>query len=284
MRLPRPLYYFLITTVTELILVSGAVLILFPTGFLKQLPLGVLAFLLIYKTINATIVLIIVARNRWQDHLTLIKGGGYLLGRVVGLLLGGILGGRYGGIFWGIVGAVSFYMIFGRVGAKISFVIGNQLDRIFLSSEETEIAGTLQRARPTGWLLIIYGVVVPVLFVVIAIFLHSSAVSISQYSEELSTARMVIIALSLLAIVLPWFMRNRWMMKSTTSVVARENAIFILGMGLSVAPVVYGFILFIAFGASFIELCIFAVASSLAAIIWGAKTKTEQEEAGYRLM
>src|SRR5574341_1226495 len=119
MRLPRPLYYFLITTVTELILVSGAVLILLPTGFLKQLPLGVLAFLLIYKTIIATIVLVIVARNRWQDHLTLIKGGGYLLGRVVGLLLGGILGGRYGGLFWAVVGVITFYMLIGRIGAKI---------------------------------------------------------------------------------------------------------------------------------------------------------------------
>jgi len=282
MSLPRPLYYILITTITELILVSGSVLILLPTGFLKQLPLGVLGFLFAYKTVIATIVLIIVARNRWQEHLTIIKGGGYLLGRVVGLLLGGILGGRYGGIFWGIVGAVSFYMIFGRIGAKISFAIGSQLDRIFSPSQDAESVSTLQRALPTRWLLIIYGVVVPALFVVIAIFLNRSAISISQYSKELPTARMVIIALSLLAIVLPWFMRNRWMVKSTTSVVARENAVFILGMGLSVAPVVYGFILFIAFGASIIELSMFALSSSLAAIIWSANTKSKQEEADYR--
>ena len=97
MRLPRPLYYLLITTITELILVSGAVLILLPTGFLRQLPLGVLGFLLVYKTLIATIVLIIMAQKRWQENAMIVKGGGMLLGHVVGLLLGGILGGRYGG-------------------------------------------------------------------------------------------------------------------------------------------------------------------------------------------
>jgi len=70
------------------------------------------------------------------------------------------------------------------------------------------------------------------------------------------------------------------MMKSTTSIVSRENAIFILGMGLSAAPMVYGFLLFIAFGASIIELSLFAVASSLMAIIWSANKKFKQQNAG----
>lgn len=280
MRLPRPLYYLLITTITELILVSGAVLILLPTGFLKDLPLDVLSFLLIYKTIIATIVLIIMARKRWQENAMIVKGGGMILGHVVGLLLGGILGGRYGGVFWAIVGVISLYLIVGRIGAEISSAVGNQLDRIFSYSEEIESVSTVQLARPTGLLLIIYGLVVPALFVVIAILLNSSAVPISKYSEELPAARIVVITLSLFSILLPWLLRTRWMMKSTTSIISRENAIFILGIGLSVAPVVYGFLLFIAFDASIVELGIFAIASSLMAIVWSANTKIKQQNAG----
>jgi len=280
MRLPRPLYYLLITTTTELALVSGAVLILLPTGFLKNLPLGVLGFLLVYKTIIATIVLAIMARKRWQENAVIVKGGGMLLGHIVGLLLGCILGGRYAGVFGAIVGIIVFYLIVGRIGAKISSAIGNQLDRIISPTEGTETVNTVRLARSTGWLLITYGLVVPALFLMIAIFMNTSAISIMQYSKELPTARIVVIALSLFSILLPWLLRTRWMMKSTTSIVARENAIFVLGMGLSVAPVIYGFFLFFAFGASIIELCIFAFASSLAAIVWSANTKIKQQNAG----
>lgn len=277
MRLPRLLYYLLITTLTELILVSGAVLILLPTGFLKQLPLGILAALLVYKTLIATVVLIFMARNRWQDRLTLVKGGGYLLGRVVGLSLGGILGGRYGGVLGAIVGAIVLYMLMGRIGAKVSSAIGNQLDRISSSSEEAGSVSPLQRVRPPRWLLMIYGVVVPATFVIIAMLMNGLAIPVIRYSAGLPAARIVVIALTLLSILLPWLMRNRSIMKSTTDAVARENAIFFLGLGLSVAPVIYGFCLFIAFGASTIELGIFAIVSSLAAIIWTANTTSWAE-------
>ena len=280
MYLPRPLYYLLITTITELILVSGAIIILLPTGFLRQLPLAVFGFLLVYKTIIATIVLIIMDHKRWQENTLIVKGGGMLLGHVIGLLLGGILGGRYAGVFGAIIGVISLYLIVGRIGAKISSVIGNQLDRLFSSTDEVESVSTVRLARPTRLLLIIYGLVVPALFVMIAIFLNSSTNSISKYSEELLTARIVAIGLSLFSILLPGLLQTRWMMKSTTSIVARENAIFILGMGLSVAPVVYGFFLFIAFGASIIELSVFATVSSLMAIIWSANTKFKQQKAG----
>jgi hypothetical protein len=280
MHLPRPLYYVLITTITELILVSGAILILLPTGFLKQLPLGVLGFFLIYKTIIATVVLIIMDRKRWQEQAVIVRGGGLLLGHVVGLLLGGILGGRYWGVLGAIVGVITLYLILGRIGAKISSAIGNQLNRAFFSPEEVESLSTVRLAVPTGLLLIIYGLVVPALFVSIALFLNNSSISISKYSEDLPTARTVVIALSLVSIVFPWLLRPRWMMKSTSNTMARENAIFILGMGFSVASVVYGFFLFLVFGASIVELSIFALASSLAAIIWGTNTKIKQQNAG----
>src|SRR5262245_44573300 len=51
LRLSRPIYLFLIVILTELILVIGALLILLPTGFLDELPLGIFGLLLLFKTI-----------------------------------------------------------------------------------------------------------------------------------------------------------------------------------------------------------------------------------------
>jgi len=278
--LPRSLYFVLVTTSTELILVSGALLVLLPTGFLKQLPLGVIGFLLIYKTIIATIVLIVMDRKRSQYHAAIIKGGGILLGRVVGLLLGGILGGRYGGVFGAIFGVIILYIIIGRIGAKISSIIGAQLEKFFFSSEEVEPVSTIRLVQPTGWLLIIYGLGVPAFFVAFALFLNNSSISISQYSDELPTARIVVIALSLFAIFSPWLLRTRWAMRSTTNWIARENAIFLVGLASSAAPVVYGFLLFIVFGVDIIELGLFAVASSVVAIIWYTNAKPRHQNVG----
>ena len=51
------------------------------------------------------------------------------------------------------------------------------------------------------------------------------------------------------------------------------------GLALSVAPVIYGFILF-TLGTSIIELGAFAVVSSLAAIIWSRKASVKNQKAG----
>jgi hypothetical protein len=259
--------------------VSGAVIILLPTGFLKQLPLDIFGYLLLYKTIIAIIAVIIIARNQWAERLNILKGGGLLLGHVVGLLLGGILGGRYGGVIGGVVGIVILYLLVGRIGAKISFAIGNQLDRLSPPTEQGDTDSTIRSLRPNALLLTLYSVIAPALFLLIAMLINSSGVPVSEYSEALSIARIVVIALLLISILFPWLLRTRSMMKPATNVVAQENAIFILGMAFSITPVIYGFFLFLVFGASIIELSIFAVTSSLAAILWSANTKLRQQKA-----
>ena len=273
-RIPQPLYFFIVIVITELILVSGALLILLPTGFLKQLPLDIFGYVIIYKTIIAIIVVIIMGRNRWAERQNILKGGGLLLGHVVGMLLGGSLGVRYGGGFWGLLGAVVLYLLVGRIGMKVSFAIGNQLDRLSSPTEQVDADSTIRSIRPSALLLSLYGIIAPALFVLIAVLISSSGVPVSEYSESLLTARIVVITLSLISITLPWLLRTRWKIKPVTNnVVSQENAIFILGMAFSVAPVIYGFFLFLVFGVSVIELSIFAVASSLALILWSANTK-----------
>ena len=139
LRLSRPIYLVLIVILTELILVIGALLILLPTGFLHELPLGIFGFLLLFKTIITTIAVIIAAGTQpQQPRVLLSRGVGLVLGHVIGLLLGGILGGRYGGPFWAIVGIVGGYLLAGRVGARISYAVSMQLERL---SPSEEIAG-----------------------------------------------------------------------------------------------------------------------------------------------
>ena len=136
-RLPRPIYFVILVLITELILVIGAVLILLPTGFLGQLSLNVFGFLLFLKTVIAIIAVIIAGdMEPLQSRMLFSRGAGLILGHVVGLLLGGILGGRYGGPLLGIIGMVGGYLLIGRVGSKISYAIGLQLERLFPSEEK----------------------------------------------------------------------------------------------------------------------------------------------------
>ncbi|MBI3739961.1 MAG: hypothetical protein HY258_13015 [Chloroflexi bacterium] len=137
LRLARPIYFVIVVVITELVLVIGAVLILLPTGFLSRLPLAVFGFVLLFKTITTIIALIIVGNMRpLQSRVSVCRGAGLILGWIVGLLLGGVLGGRYGGTFWAIIGLVGGYLLVGRVGARISYAIGAQLERLFPSGEK----------------------------------------------------------------------------------------------------------------------------------------------------
>jgi hypothetical protein len=66
-------------------------------------------------------------------------------------------------------------------------------------------------------------------------------------------------------------MRKRWSAKYQSTFSSPESMVILSGIIFSIIPVVYGWVLFVAFGSSMIELCIFAVASSVAALIWLVK-------------
>jgi hypothetical protein len=51
---------------------------------------------------------------------------------------------------------------------------------------------------------------------------------------------------------------------------SRGSALWLIGLGLSLAPAFYGFLLFVAFDMSIAELSLFAVVASMAATAWGA--------------
>jgi hypothetical protein len=106
------------------------------------------------------------------------------------------------------------------------------------------------------------------IFVIIGLLFSCFEIRGNFLPEYLTIARIVGIVYSLFAFALPWIMKMRWMEKYQPKTSRPEIIVGVLGLGISSIPVLSGFILFIAFGASIWELCAFAVASSVVAIIW----------------
>ncbi len=68
--------------------------------------------------------------------------------------------------------------------------------------------------------------------------------------------------------LLAWVLRTSWMAKNHKSTFSRRTGLSLVGLGLSLAPALYGFLLFCAFGISIVELGVFSAVSTLAALLW----------------
>jgi hypothetical protein len=267
MHASRPLYYFLVTIITQFILAAGAMIILLPTGLLSLLPLQMMGALMAYNVAIATFVAAIISGQQGQNERSIQQGAGLVLGHLVGLVVGGFLGSHYGGPAWAIGGAVICYFLVGWIGARISLAVGGELERLAASSEEPEQRAETRTAKHNASPLFFYGAVVPVFFMTVAMFVKTSGVIVPPYSDVLPTARIVLIVLSLCSIAIPWLRRTEWL--KNAHALTHEPVAPIIGLGLSLAPVIYGFLLFVAFGMSMAELSVFAVAASIAATTWG---------------
>jgi hypothetical protein len=124
---------------------------------------------------------------------------------------------------------------------------------------------------------IIYAAIFPWLLLLLGLFFKFNDIQLPSSSPTtLLTARIIVIALSLFSFVAPWVIQSRMSQKQIPN---SAFSLFWTGLGLSFAPVLYGFFLFL-LGASLVELGVFAVVSSLAAIIWSRKTNVESQKAG----
>lgn len=273
MPVPRPIFHFLVSATTQLILIVGALLILLPTGILFQLPWSMLSALFIYNIIVATLVAVVLTNHSLQNKPAVVKGAGLVLGHLVGLVLGGFLGSKYGGPVWALVGAAVLYFVVGWVGSKVSVAAGTGLEKLASPPWESDadklIRTSAARRNRLSWC--VYGAAVPAVFLAAAMFVKIAGWPIGQYAHVLPTARIVIAPLSLLSILIPWLRRTRWMHRAN-STLAHGTTIALVGVTLSLAPAVYGFLLFVAFGLSITELVLFALAASIATATWGART------------
>ncbi len=272
MTMPRPLHHFLVSGITQFILVIAAALILLPTGLLFQLPLGTISALFIYNLLIATIVAIVLTSNDLQNKPAVIKGAGLVLGHLVGLMLGAFVGEKYGGTLWAIIGAAALYFIVGWIGSKISAAANAELEKLSKPPYETSVdrlvRASVRRNKP-AWC--VYGAAVPALFLLTAIFLKTSGIPLGPYARVLPIARMVIAVLSLISILIPWLRRTRWMHRPQDAF-ARSSMLALIGLTLSLAPAFYGFLLYVAFGLSITELILFALTASIATATWSART------------
>ena len=271
MTVPRPIYHFLISGITQFVLVIAAAVVLLPTGLLLQLPLAMLGVVLLYNILIATLVAIMLTNNSLENEPAVVKGDGLVLGHLVGLMLGAFLGSMYGGPLWAIAAGAILYFVVGWIGSRISIAAAAELAKLgtprWESGRDKLVRASLQRKR-SAWF--VYGAAIPALILVVALFVKVSGWPVGTYASILPIARAVIAVLSLISIMVPWLRRTRWMERRQDSL-AHGTVLALVGLALSLAPAFYGFLLYIAFGLSITELVLFALAASIATATWGAR-------------
>ena len=270
-------YFILISSLTNLtfLLVGIAFLALFSFQ-LSDIAVKIIIFLLLWKGG-------IVGFVTWFSHKQtynkdfLVKFIGIYIGRFFGIFIGGFLGVgisnllNQAGLIGFTVGALVFYFTGRWIGSRVSTLIAEQVEKIFFISEisrsekRSDVKST-HRFTLIGFIL--YGAVLPGLLVMIGLFINYFDLPVGYLIELLPISRVVVIVLSIFSICFPWLMKHRWLTRFQSKTASPDSVSYWAGLVFSVAPVVYGFLLFIAMGASVLELGLYAVVSSVAAILW----------------
>jgi hypothetical protein len=264
----------------------GIVLLVLFSIQLSGLGLQIIAFLLLWKGALVGFVAWF-SHKRTNNRDFLVKFIGIYLGRFFGLFVGGFLGAQILDVFnqseiiGVIIGALVFYFAGRWIGSRVSSQISKRLDTIVYIPETQEVrksadVKSTNRFAVIGFIM--YGVLLPVFFVIIGLVMNYLKVPISGLREWLPISRTVVIILSIFSVCFPWLMKNRWTTKFQSRMPSPESAIYWTGLVFSVVPVIYCFFLFIAFGASIFELCIYAVISSAAAILWSINSGVVQNQ------
>ncbi len=284
------MYFILISSLTNLVFLAvGFVLLAILSFHLSSFGLKILIFLLLWKGV-------LVGFVSWFWHKKannkdfLVKFIGIYLGRFFGIFIGGFLGARIFDILEQstligfIVGALLLYFAGRWIGSRVSTLIGKQLDKVFFlpETQKTESIADVRSASRFAYIgFIIYGVIFPFLLVIIGLLMNYFDVPIGYLTELLPLSRIIVIALSIFSICSPWLMKNRWLNKYQTKTSSPASTVYLLGLILSIVPAIYGLLLFIGMGASVFELFIYAVVSSIAAVLWSMNNRVfERQNAG----
>jgi len=275
----------LLSSLTNLVfMVIGLIAITLFSLSIKGEVVSIIGIVLLWK--GALVGFITWVYHRQSNNKEFaVKFIGFYLGRFFGIFIGAFLGVRIVALvglrmeFVGfIIGALSFYFVGRWIGAKTSFTISGQLDKV-VSIIETE--RPLVSVEKMGFFkrvfLIIYTVMLPLLFVIIAVLINYLGIRIDSMIELLPIARIFAVGLIAFSIFYLWFIRKRSSMKAQTKITLSEPTIYWLGLSFSIVPLIYGFFLFLGFGASIIELCIYAFISSISGIVWNASNPSANE-------
>jgi hypothetical protein len=271
------LYFILISSLTNLVfLLIGMVGLALFSVKLTGIGLLIIIFLLVWKGA-------LVGFVSWFSHKKvnnkdfLVKFIGIYLGRFFGIIIGGFLGYevtdtlKQSNLIGFVIGALAFYFAGRWIGSRISTIIGAQLDKV-LSIPESQatvnVADTKSSSRFVSISFILYGVIFPFLLVVIGLLMNYFDVPIGYLPELLPVSRIVVIVFSIFSICAPWILKSRWTSKYQAMTSSPESIVYWLGLVFSIVPAIYSFVLFLAMGTSIVELCFYAIVSSVAVTIW----------------
>jgi hypothetical protein len=271
------LYFILVSSLTNLTFLIAGIALLAPFSVnFSSAVLQIIIILLLWKGVLVGLVSWLIHKKANNKDFLVMFIGMYL-GRFLGILIGGFLGARILNsykqpeIFGIIVGALAVYFVGRWIGAKVSIQIGRQVDKVFYIKETQEAGNTLYikfSNKFASLAFIVYGVILPLLFVFLGLMINYIQIPINYHTEFLPISRVIVIVLSILTICLPWLFKNRWLNKYHAMKSPPESVFYWLGLTFSIFPVIYGFILFMAIGISIIELCLYAAVGSISAIIW----------------
>lgn len=272
------LYFIIISSVTNLTFIVVGIILL--TLFSFQLTSPLIIFLIIFLLWKGVVVgLISWFTNKYSTNKEfLVKFIGRYLGSFFGMFLGSFAGANVINIFklpllLGVfTGGFAFYFAGRWVGPKVSGMIGNQLGKTFSIPEPPPVERIVNE-KPAHQLLkvvlIVLGIILPLLIVISGLLFNIFDVPTGWYPEFLPIARIVVLIISISFVLLPWLIKKKpWLRKAKNTDNLPEITIYRLGMGLTMYPVIFGFLLFLLVGGSFIELCFYAVLSSITTIIW----------------
>jgi len=272
--MPLLIYYILVSSLTTLVLTAIAALLhdlFFPEPLFDTSTIVIILIFLLFKSILLGFVLHSMHKQGRVNQASGTRFIGYYYGRLYGSVMGALVGGHVASVVGFIVGGVLFYFAGRWLGSKLSNLIGCLFDHNLPDADKTELV-VARPLRSRRFLITVYAGIFPILWVLMALYFKSADITIGATpSPWLATARWVVIAISIYSIAAPWLIKRQMSRRRKP---IRPIDMFWLGLGLSVIPTIYGFFLFL-MGASIVELGCFAVASSLAAIIWSTKSKTE---------
>jgi hypothetical protein len=268
------LYYNIISILTTAVfLIVGIVsIILFSGKAVTNLVIIIAVFFLLWKGAIVAFGVRFFSESQTRDFLVRFLGAYH--GRFYGLILGALLGAGIAKLlnfetFAGsILGALPFYFLGRWVGTKVSSAIGGQLEKIFVIPEFHAQENVSQSRSPKKAFLIVTIMALPWLLVLVAWMMEYFQIPIDYLTELLSVARIFVIGLSVFVIGYPWLMRTSWLKKYSSNSSSLTWMTSWLGMFFSIVPSFYGFILCLLMGASIFELCLFTLASSIAATVW----------------
>jgi len=271
------LFYILVSTLASLaFILLGA--LAFTLLSIKFTDIGfiIIAILLLWKGGIVGFVAWFFLKKS-SDIEYAVKFIGRYLGCFYGLLIGSVLGLKVGAFFRqgnviGIFsGAIILYFVGRWIGGRLSLVLGNQIAKVFIIEEPQQLKPTMKHKGLYKFLVLFYIFIVPLLYIVTGLMINWLEIPIGYLTELLPISRIIAIVLSIVVISYTWFMRKRERINLMIDTTKQDRTFFWLGLIISSVPGVYGFILFIAMGASILELCCFALASSIASIVWVIK-------------